>query len=104
MKRRWQSWVQLMDERESPLRLAQVRIALGVVMIVDFFWVVRYGLIDVIWAPPEGGGLGLLASSESPPWAYALGHQTIFWLAAVSSVTFTLGLFTRLSTGVLLVS
>ncbi len=108
MRTLWSRWVALMDEREPPTSLALVRIAMGLVLLADLATAYHHDMITVLWGTADQGGIGLVSTWEEPPWAYAfLGDHAagvIFAVVVLSALTFTLGLATRLSTGVLLLS
>lgn len=103
-------WVQFWDEREGPESLALVRIGVGLVVLWDMFWVARLGLIEVLWAPIEAGGIGPASYARpicafyrvfgaSPASAYAL-----FTIATLSALGLSLGWFSRTSALVLLLA
>ena len=104
----WSNFVALMDEREPATRLAMVRIALGVVLLCDLFWVEYYDLVTWLWGTTEQGGVGTASLWDMPPWSMRLlGEHTatvMFAVVALSAFTFTLGLFTRFSNFVLLIA
>lgn len=51
----WRAWVALWDRREPATGLAIVRIAIGVVLLVDYLMVARVGMVHALWSPPPVG-------------------------------------------------
>lgn len=101
-------WCDLMDERESPARLAMVRIAMSVVLLTDLFWVAQYDLVELLWAPHEAGGISLISTWDAAPLAYSLfGEAAGTWVysaVVISALFFAVGLFTRPACALLLLS
>lgn len=56
--RAWTWWADLWARRERPHVLAILRILVAIVLLYDFWTVWDLGLVEVLWAPPEAGGLG----------------------------------------------
>jgi hypothetical protein len=88
MTRAWHAWVELWDRREPPTALALVRIALAVVMLVDFTTIWRLDLIDALFAPPPAG----YATGTS--WLSPFGMWLVTELALVA---IAIGLATRVA-------
>ncbi|MFT5353067.1 MAG: hypothetical protein ACI9KE_000264 [Polyangiales bacterium] len=102
-------WCELMDERESPTRLAMVRIAMSVVLLTDLFWVAHYDLVGLLWSPHEVGGISLISTwGDASPMAYSFfGDAAAAWIfgaVVVSALFFGAGLFTRAACAVLLLT
>jgi hypothetical protein len=75
MRRAWAAWVAVCDRRESPSRLALVRILVAVVLLVDLIVAGALGVVEAVW---PGG--------------------TAWWIAAiVLAVLFGAGAATRVS-------
>jgi hypothetical protein len=47
--------VELWDRREPATALVVVRIAVAVVLLADYLWVARLGMVHAMWSPPPGG-------------------------------------------------
>lgn len=109
--RRWFArWVELWDRRERAESLAVVRILLPLVIIWDLLQARRLNLVRTLWAPIEEGGLGP-ASYDTPTielytWLGAStdSAQLLVTLTLVAAVSLSLGLFSRSSALVLLLS
>lgn len=57
MKKLWRWWVALWDRREPATALALVRIGIAVVLLVDYLWIARLGMVHAMWSrPPLGYG------------------------------------------------
>ena len=107
---RWQRWVDLWDHREHPRVLGSIRILLGLVLLYDFLHLWQLGLVEPLFAPHESGGISNVMERPQVPLIYqwfpvsagtAVGlHFTI----CISALFFTVGLFTRLSGLILLLS
>ena len=55
----WRWWVALWDRREPATALALVRIGVALVLLVDYLWIARLGMVHAMWsAPPAGYGTG----------------------------------------------
>jgi len=55
----WRRWVALWDRREPATALALVRIGIAVVMLAEYLWIARLGMVHAVWsAPPAGYGGG----------------------------------------------
>jgi len=51
----WRAWVALWDRREPATGLAIVRIAIAAVLLVDYLWCAKIGMVHALWsAPPVG--------------------------------------------------
>lgn len=98
MKRRWAAWASFWDRREHPLPLALVRIGVACVLLYDFAAVASHGLVGVLWAPQEEGGLAYRSED-----AFASG-DVLFGVCVLSAVSLAIGLFSRSSAAVLLVA
>ena len=68
LRRLFEGWCYLWAGEEPPWSLALVRIGLGLVLLWDFSSVAWLGLVEVLWAPYEAGGLvDLLQRMPIPP-------------------------------------
>jgi len=100
---RWARFVELMDEQEHATSLALVRILVACVLMADWIHVGGLGLVQTLWGPSFEGGFGDADTWESAPTIIAwLGAgSTTTWIvyvtALVSTLTFGLGLLTRVS-------
>lgn len=105
-----QGWVRLWDLREPPLALALVRIGIALVFLWDFATVLRFQLVSAIWAPIEDGGIGPATHAVPVSIVYewlgasAGSARLVFGVACASAVTLLLGLFTRTSALLLVLS
>ena len=55
----WRAWVALWDRREPVTALALVRIAVAIVLLVDYLSLAHDGLVHALWSPPPAGyGVG----------------------------------------------
>ncbi len=69
MSRAWTAWVRLWDTREHPRVLALIRSAVALVVLADLLTMARLGLVEVLWAPMEAGGIpNALQRPVVPPW------------------------------------
>lgn len=105
----WRRFVTACGAREDPLALAMVRIGLAVVVLYDLAWVAALRLPPVLWLPRAAGGTvdeGALATTPSlvhllpADWALNAGPAlawALFAVVALSASSFGLGLFTRFS-------
>jgi len=84
--RAWRAWVALMDRREPATALALVRIGIALVVLVDYLWIARLGLIDPLWSRfPAGYATGITG------WADALGLSAFgLWAIAVAALVLIL--------------
>jgi hypothetical protein len=55
MKRLWERWVALWDRREPATALALVRILVAVVLLVDYLWLAKLGMVHAMFSPPPLG-------------------------------------------------
>lgn len=55
MKRVWAQWVALWDRREPATALALVRICASVVLLVDYLWLAKLGMVHAMYTPAPGG-------------------------------------------------
>lgn len=85
--RLWRAWVALWDRREDPTHLALVRIAVGVVLVVDLLLVWHHGLIAPLYAPPPEGYA--TASSLDP--------HALWLIATLSAAALAAGALTPLA-------
>jgi hypothetical protein len=92
--RGWRAWVALMDRREPATALALVRIAVACVLLFDFAWIWRLGLVHVLWSPPPSGFAG-----TPDAWARALGLDgpALWAIGAAALVAIALGAATRVA-------
>lgn len=65
----WRAWVALWDRREPATGLAIVRIAIAVVMLADYLWIAKLGMVHALWSPPPGG-FGAPVGAVPGPVAY----------------------------------
>jgi hypothetical protein len=100
----------LWSGEEHPRTLGFVRALLGIVILWDFLEIARLGLVLPLFGPDEAGGLSDALSRGDVPWLYdwlppsealARAHHGVVVAAAA---TFTLGLFSRTSALVLLLT
>jgi hypothetical protein len=57
MTKLWRWWVALWDRREPATALALVRIGIAVVLLADYLWIARLGMVHAMWSrPPLGYG------------------------------------------------
>ncbi|MEL6348222.1 MAG: HTTM domain-containing protein [Myxococcota bacterium] len=101
---RW--WVGLWDRREHPRALATVRILLAAVLLVDWLTIAQLGLVDAIFAPLEGGGIGDPFGRETVPWLYGVvpperAGVVIFGALVTLTVMVGAGVMTPVSCGAL---
>lgn len=101
------AWVGFWSRTEHPRTLALVRIALGLVVVLDLLDLVRLGLVVPLFAPQEAGGWADVTSRGSPfpysvlpaePWV----AQGFFAALLLAALCVCVGLFTR-SAGLALV-
>lgn len=53
----WRWWVDVWDRREPATALALVRIGVALVLLVDYLWIARLGMVHAMWSrPPIGYG------------------------------------------------
>jgi hypothetical protein len=64
MRRAWERWVALWDRREPATALALVRICASVVLLADYLWVAKLGMVHAMWSPPPIG----YATSDAVIW------------------------------------
>jgi hypothetical protein len=55
MKRLWARWVALWDRREPATALALVRISASLVLLVDYLWIAKLGMVHAMWSPAPVG-------------------------------------------------
>lgn len=100
---RWNRFVAIMDEQEHATSLACIRILVACVLMADWIHAGSLGLVETLWGPSFEGGLGDADTWETPPTIHALlGASTtttwiVYAIALVSTLTFGLGLLTRIS-------
>ena len=107
---RW--WVDLWNHREHPISLALVRVLLSIVVLYDLLMVWYHGLPMFLWAPKELGGVHdvMLRAPAKIPWVFHLFGPTeaavwgLYFTVVVSLFCFGVGLFTRFSGLVFLLS
>jgi hypothetical protein len=83
-------WVAFWDEREPPIALACIRIAIALVMLVDLAAIAWHGVATWLWAPPEAGGIVAWNMVDAPLF-YRLVPATaasaqLLWLGLVLSL------------------
>jgi hypothetical protein len=81
MKRLWERWVALWDRREPATGLALVRICASVVLLVDYLWIAKLGMVHAMWSPAPLG----YATSDAVMW-YGLVVGTLV-CAAIGAAT-----------------
>lgn len=64
MRQLWARWVELWDRREPATALALVRIAASIVLLVDYLWVAKLGMVHAMWSPAPAG----YAASDAVMW------------------------------------
>lgn len=110
MKRPFVQWVEFWDRREPAHALALVRIFVALVFLWDFATVLRFGIVDALWATVDDGGIGPATHAAPVSWIYrALGASAgvthlLFAIACLSSLSLLLGMFTRSSAAVLVLA
>jgi hypothetical protein len=110
LARAWRSWVALWSGEEHPRTLAVVRVLLGVVILWDFLEIARLGLVVPLFGPVAAGGWSDAVTRSDVPWIYDLLPATEavarahHGVVVASALTFTLGLVSRTSALVLLLS
>lgn len=68
---RWfDRWALLWDQREDPVILAVIRVAVASVLLFDLGWIAHLGIVDVLFTPQEGGGLPDVLSRDPVPELY----------------------------------
>ena len=95
------AWVRLWDRREPADALALVRIGVALVIAWDLFAAARLGVVELLLAPIEDGGIGpnryavplgdlfpLIGASRASAWG-------LYAVNVISAVGLLLGLFTR---------
>jgi len=96
-------WIALWDRREDPRSVALVRILLSSVVLYDWMRIYHLKLVEPLFAPLAGGGMGTPMSHKAVPWLYATfttGADAAwvgFGLVVVLTVMLGVGLLTRLS-------
>lgn len=104
----WRRWVDLWSRTEQPTTIALLRIMLAAIVFADQVAILQLGLVETLWAPADAGGLGDPMAVVPPPLLYRLfaATTTTTWVAfglwVLSTLTFCVGLFSRLS-GLLMV-
>lgn len=95
------AYVRFWDRREGAESLALVRIGVGLVILFDLLQIVRFDLVRALFTPPAEGGLGSgsswLGASATSAWLLVGG-------SVVLACTLSLGLFTRTSALLLLLT
>lgn len=110
MRRLLTGWVDLWDRREAPLSLALCRVLLGLVVVWDIGLMAPLDLVQVMFGTAEHGGLAHLEDYRKVPELFELIEPSeglagaFFAVLLGSAVLFTLGLATRLSGLVLLLT
>jgi hypothetical protein len=64
MKRLWERWVALWDHREPATALALVRIGVSIVLLVDYLWLAKLGMVHAMFSPAPAG----YASTDAVMW------------------------------------
>ncbi len=72
MKGLWQRWVTLWDTQEAPQVLGTVRLGVATVLLADLVSIGVRGLVPVLWAPQEAGGIPTVLQRDVVPWAWQL--------------------------------
>ena len=86
MKRLWNAWVALMDQREAPTVLALVRIAVSLVILADYVQIYLLDLVQPLFTVPPVG----VAEHDATAW---------FWIGSAALICSALGLGTRVALG-----
>ena len=83
-------WVAFWDEREPPVVLAWIRIAIALVMLVDLAAIGRHGVATWLWAPLDAGGIVGWDAADAPLFYRlfppAAGSAQLLWLGLVLSL------------------
>ena len=101
-------WVRLWSRQESAESLALVRIFVGMVILYDLAEVARFGLVRVLWAPIEEGGLGPASYAQPTVLFYELFGASVvsawalFAIAVTAALCLSSGLFAGASALLLL--
>lgn len=107
---RFQRWTRLWDRHESPLVLALLRVLFGAILLSDQIYIYLLGLVPTLFGAAEAGGLADPLTAKPIPEFYRLFPPTessawlLYGVWTGATVLFTLGLFTRLSGAVALLS
>jgi len=102
-QRALEAWIGFWDRREYAHGLALVRIGVGAVLLADLLTIAWLGLVPRLWGPSNELGFGPASYHEPICWFYRwFGASTsnawvLFGLACVSAACLCLGLFTRCS-------
>ena len=90
--RAWRAWVALMDRREPATALAIVRISIALVLLVDYLWIARTGMIDALWSPfPVGYATGFTG------WTDAFSPFGLWIISVAAIVLILFGAATRVA-------
>jgi hypothetical protein len=81
MKRLWERWVALWDRREPATGLALVRICASVVLLADYLWIAKLGMVHAMWSPAPVG----YATTDAVMW-YGIAVGTLV-CAAIGAAT-----------------
>ncbi len=101
MRRLWARFEDLWDLREAPTVLALIRIGVGLALVWDVATMAALGLVPVLWAPVEAGGLPAVLQRPTVPEFYRLmpataGSAWLLWSGLLGAgVALTLGVRTR---------
>lgn len=97
-------WIGLWNHEESPIHMAIVRVLVSALILWDLLEAAYLGLVQVLWSPPEVGGLpAQLLQRPVVPEVYRLfppetSTATGLYLATCFALLFFgLGIFTRVS-------
>lgn len=89
----WRAWVALLDQREPATALALVRIAVSLVLVIDYLYIAHVGLIDPLWsrypagfATDHAGWADVLGITAFGLWAIALGALVLVLVGAATRV------------------
>jgi hypothetical protein len=104
------AWVRLWDRREPADVLALVRIGVALVIVWDLLQAARLDVVELLLAPIEDGGIGPASRRAPVGELYTLigaslaNAWLLFAVTLTSALTLLLGLFTRTSALVLVLS
>jgi len=89
-------WVAFWDRREAPTSLALIRIAVGLVVLMDLLGAARAGAVPALFAPPPFGMGSGAVSAHLPVLASWLGASQrtalfLWWLAVVAAAMVLFG-------------
>jgi len=96
-------WISLWDRREDPTVLAMIRIGISLVVLADYAEMARLGLVELMFAPHDAGGLVNVTTRTPLPelyrwfpatadtawgaWALVVASMALFGLGVVPWLT-----------------